>query len=104
MLHQPVWKAGLMKRLLPAYGLIILSSLVMFLGAMTLIEINYHISLSIDPDEPMSLFGISFHAQSPLAWVVALALIIVGFYFFRKTQPVVQRSWNEVTKMMKEGQ
>ncbi len=103
MLHEPVWKAGLTKRLLPAYGLIALSSLVLFLGTMTLIEINYHLSLSINPDEPMSLFGISFRAQSPLAWVVAVTLIIVGFYFFRKTQQVVRRSWNEVTQMMKGG-
>jgi hypothetical protein len=51
----------------------------------------------------MSLFGISFRAQSPLAWIVAVTLIIGGFYFFRKTQRVVQRSWNEVSKMMKEG-
>ena len=103
MLHQPVWKAGLMKRLLPAYGLIALSSLVLFLGTMTLIEINYHLSLSINPDESMSLFGISFRAQSPLAWIVAVTLIIVGFYFLRKTQHVVRRSWNEVTQMMKGG-
>jgi branched-chain amino acid transport system permease protein len=103
MLHQPVWKAGLMKRLLPAYALIGLASLVLFLGAMTLIEINYHLSLSINPDEPMSLFGISFRAQSPAAWIVALGLIVAGFYFFRKTQHLARRSWNEVTQLMKGG-
>jgi branched-chain amino acid transport system permease protein len=102
MLHQPVWQAGLMKRLLPAYGLIAVPSLVLFSGTMTLIEINYHLSLSINPDEPLSLFGISFRAQSPIAWLVAVVLMIVGFYFFRKAQRKVKRSWNEVSQMMKE--
>jgi branched-chain amino acid transport system permease protein len=88
--------------LLPAYGLIALPILVLFLVAMTLIEINYHLSLSINPDEPLSLFGISFRAQSPIAWLVAAVLVIVGFYFFRKAQGVVRRSWNEVTQRMKE--
>jgi branched-chain amino acid transport system permease protein len=102
MAHQPVWKAGLMKRLLPAYGLIAVPTLVMFLGGMTLIEINYHLSLSIKPEEPMSIFGISFHAQSPMAWITAVALLVVGFYFFRRTQRIVRRSWNEVRTSMKE--
>jgi len=103
MVHQPVWQARLMKRLLPAYGLIALPGFVLFLGAMTLIEIGYHLSLSINPDEPLSLFGISFRAQSPAAWLAAAAMIVVGFYFFRKAQRAVQRSWNEVGQMMKEN-
>ena len=103
MIHQPVWQAGLMKRLLPAYCLIALPSLLLFLGVMTLIEINYHLSLSINPDEPISLFGISFHAQSPAAWLAAIAMTAVGFYFFRKAQRTVRRSWNEVGQMMKEN-
>ena len=103
MVHQPVWQARLMKRLLPAYALIALPSLILFLGAMTLIEIGYHLSLSINPEEPLSLFGISFRAQSPVAWLAAAAMIVVGFYFFRKAQRSLRRSWNEVGQMMKEN-
>lgn len=101
MMHEPVWKAGLMSRLLRAYAIIAVPALVLFLGLMTLIEINYHLSLSVNPDEPMSLFGISFRAQSPAAWIVSLSLIGIGFFFFRKAQRVVRRSWNEVAQQMK---
>ena len=103
MLHQPVWKAGLMKRLLPAYVLAAWPALVIFLGAMILIEINYHLSLSIDPTAPMKLFKISFSAQSPLPWGVAIGLIIVGFLFFRRAARRVNQSWQEVTYEMKKG-
>ncbi len=103
MIHEPVWKSGLMKRLLPAYGLIAAPSLVLFLGVMTLIEINYHLSLSIRPDDPMTLLGITFRAQSPIAWIVSIVLIVTGFFFFHKARKVVKRSWGEVHQLMKEG-
>lgn len=103
MLHEPVWKAKLMRKLLPAYGLIALPVLMMFLGAMTLIEMNYHLSLSIHPNEAMRIFGVSFRAQSPIAWIVSVALLVVGFIFFRKAQGVVKDSWSEVAQLMKGG-
>lgn len=104
MLHEPVWKAGLIKRLLPAYGLIALPGLALFSGTMILIEINYHLSLSINPDDPLQLFGIAFRAKSPIAWGIAIALMAVGFFFFRKAQKRVRESWNDVTLSMKGGQ
>ena len=103
MLHEPVWKAGLMKRLLPAYVLAALPALVIFLGAMILIEINYHLSLSIDPTAPVKLFKISFSAHSPIPWVGAIGLIIIGFAFFRRAARRVNQSWQEVTYEMKKG-
>lgn len=103
MQHEPVWKAGLIKRLLPAYGLILLPALVLLTGILTLVEINYHLSLSINPEEPLSLFGIAFHAQSPVAWGLAIGLIAVGFFFFRKASRFVDHGWDEVTEAMKKG-
>jgi branched-chain amino acid transport system permease protein len=103
MLHEPVWKAGLMKRLLPAYVLAAFPALVIFLGAMLLIEINYHLSLSIDPTAPLKLFKISFSAQSPLPWGGAIGLIIVGLVFFRRAARRVTQSWQAVTSEMKKG-
>ncbi|MFZ1987214.1 MAG: branched-chain amino acid ABC transporter permease, partial [Desulfatitalea sp.] len=103
MQHEPVWKAGLIKRLLPSYGLILLPTLVLLAGVMTLVEINYHLSLSINPEEPLRLFGIAFRAQSPIAWGLAFVMIVVGFFFFRKASHFVDRGWNDVTQAMKKG-
>jgi branched-chain amino acid transport system permease protein len=103
MLHEPVWKARLIGRLLPAYGLMALPCVLMFLGAMILIEINYHLSLSINPEEPMHLLGIEFRAQAPLAWVLAIVLLVVGFFFFQKAKTALRRSWDDVVQTMKGG-
>lgn len=102
MMHEPVWKAGLMKRLLPAYGLLALPSLVMVAGFMMLVEINYHLSLSIDPNEPMQLFGIAFRAQSPVTWGIAVVLAGAGFFFFLHARQMVRQSWTDVTRIMKQ--
>ncbi|MGC1404506.1 MAG: branched-chain amino acid ABC transporter permease [Thermodesulfobacteriota bacterium] len=103
MVHEPVWKAGLMKRLLPSYALAALPALILFLGAMTLIEINYHLSLSTDPTAPMKLFKITFSAQSPIPWGLALGLIVIGFFFLRRAIKGVNESWQEVTVLLKKG-
>jgi branched-chain amino acid transport system permease protein len=103
MVHEPVWKAKLIKKLLPAYARATLPALVLFLGAMILIEINYHLSLSIDPDAPMHMFGIEFDAHSPGAWVLSIILIFIGFVFLRRATKTINRSWQDVTQMMKKG-
>ncbi|MFZ1986302.1 MAG: branched-chain amino acid ABC transporter permease, partial [Desulfatitalea sp.] len=103
MQHEPVWKAGLIKRLLPSYLTTLVPLLVMLLGVMLLVEINYHLSLSINPEDPLELFGIAFNARSPVAWALAIVLIGVGFFFFRKAGRWVNQSWNEVTQVMKGG-
>jgi branched-chain amino acid transport system permease protein len=101
MLHEPVWKAGLMKKLLPVYIKAALPAVMLFLGVMVLIEINYHLSLSIDPDAPMQIFGIQFDAHSPISWGLAILLIVVGFVFFRQAAGLVNRSWQKITYEIK---
>ena len=103
MVHEPVWKAGLMRRLLPSYARAALPALILFLGAMILIEINYHLSLSTDPSAPMKLFKITFSAQSPIPWGLALGLIVIGFFFLRRAIKGVNESWQEVTALLKKG-
>lgn len=103
MLHEPVWKAGLMKRLLPAYALVSFPALLIFLGVMIIIEINYHLSLSIDPTAPLKLFKISFSAKSPVPWGVAVGLILIGSMFFRLAARRVTQCWQEVTFEIKKG-
>jgi branched-chain amino acid transport system permease protein len=103
MLHEPAWKAGLTRRLLPSYGAALAPALVLFLGALIFVEINYHLSLSVNPQSPMSLFGIGFRAQSPLPWVLSIGLMIAGFLWLRKAAAGVREAWDEVTRTIRKG-
>ena len=60
---------------------------------MSLIEINYHLSLSIKPEDPMHLFGIEFYAQSLGPWVISLAMAFGGFFLFLKVRRIVIKAW-----------
>lgn len=103
MVHEPVWKAGLTRRLLPSYGKALVPALVLFLGFLILVELNYHLSLSTDPTRPMSLFGVQFRAQSPVPWVLSVVLIGGGFFFFRRAGKSVLWAWDEVVRTMQKG-
>jgi branched-chain amino acid transport system permease protein len=103
MSHEPVWKAGLMKRLLPSYTIIAVPGIVMFLGAMTLVEINYHLSLGTQPEDPLHLMGMTFQVQSPVPWIISTILFVAGFFFFLKAKKRVNQSWNDVLQTIKQG-
>ncbi|MBI9074338.1 MAG: branched-chain amino acid ABC transporter permease [Desulfatibacillum sp.] len=102
MRHQPIWKANRMKRILPAYGLALAPALLLFLGVIILVEINFHISLSIDPEAPLSIMGISFRAQSFPPWAMGFTLVGVGYFLFRKAGRKVSRAWNTVMAEIKQ--
>ena len=92
-----------MKRLLPSYAMVAIPIIVMFLGGMSLIEINYHLSLSIRPEDPMHLLGLTFQAQSPGPWIISTLLFVSGFFFFLKARKRVKQSWYDVLQTIKEG-
>ncbi|MBN1848181.1 MAG: branched-chain amino acid ABC transporter permease [Deltaproteobacteria bacterium] len=101
MLHEPVWKAKLMKRLIPSYALAVFPALILFLGTVMFIEISYHLSLSVDPTAPMHLFGIHFRAQSLFPWGITVFLILIGFGLLQRAIKRVRQSWGEVNLIMK---
>ena len=103
MMHEPIWKAGLLRKLLPTYAKAALPAVVLFLGVMLLIEINYHLSLSINPELPMSVFGIQFDAHSPVPWGIAIHVDHHWLLLFRRAAKSVKFSWQEITYEMKEG-
>mgnify|MGYP007005260881 CR=1 FL=1 len=76
--------------------------IILFLGCMSLIEILYHLSLSIKPEDPMSLFGIQFYVQSLVPWLIAVILTIGGLFLFLKTRPVVRKAWQTAASQLKQ--
>ncbi len=100
MLHQPIWRAGLIKRILPHYVAALVAGLVMFFGVMIFVEINYHLSLSIEPDNPMKLLGIVFQANSWPPWILSIFLMIIGFFMLRPIIRKIGLKWDEMTQAM----
>lgn len=97
MRHQTMWRAGVLHRLAPAYGLALATGLIFVVGAIGLIEIVYFTSTRAGSITVMSVYTITFDAVEPLPWIIAGSVATVGFVLFRLTFPAVRKAWDEVS-------
>jgi branched-chain amino acid transport system permease protein len=102
MMHKPLWQGRSMTGVLKAYAVIAGPIIILFLGCMALIEINYHLSLSIKPEDPMSILGIEFYAQSIWPWIISIVLSVGGLVLFLKSRPIVSRAWQTAGEQIKQ--
>lgn len=96
MRHQPIWRAGILHKLAPAYGLALVPSLIFAVGAIGLIEIIYFTSTRAGLNTVMSVYTITFDAVKPLPWIIAGVVAAGGFALCRLTFPTVRKVWDEV--------
>ncbi|WP_028315797.1 branched-chain amino acid ABC transporter permease [Desulfatibacillum aliphaticivorans] len=102
MRHQPIWRAKRMTKILPSYLVALIPGLVMFAGVIVLVEIMFHISLSIDPESPLSIMGVSFKAQAFMPWALGILLLGVGGYLFKLAARRVNQAWKTVLAEIKQ--
>jgi branched-chain amino acid transport system permease protein len=102
MMHKPLWQGRVLTGVLKAYAIMAGPLIILFLGCMTLIEINYHLSLSIKPEDPMHIFGIEFYAQSIWSWVTSIILSVGGLLLFLRSRRIVSRAWENAGLQLKQ--
>ncbi|MFL4988863.1 MAG: branched-chain amino acid ABC transporter permease [Microvirga sp.] len=96
-MHQPLWRAGVLHRLAPAYLVALGPMLVMVLGAVLAIEMAYRFTVRVSDGPDMIFFRIPLDVTRPLPWLVAGAMTVGGFLLFRATWPRVANAWSEAT-------
>lgn len=102
MQHYLPYKTGLLKRLLPAYGIAVIPTLILFVGAVSMIEMGYHISTSYLPSRPMDLFWMSVVATNAWSWIIAGAIFVAGVFACRWSYRKVGRAWDDVNETLVE--
>lgn len=103
MAHQPVWQAGRMGRLVAPYAIGLVTFLIMGLGLVALIEMNYYMSTTYDASIPMELFGQKVSVHETIPWALAIAATIIGGYLFRLAIRGIVRAWDAVVAEIKQG-
>jgi branched-chain amino acid transport system permease protein len=83
-IHVPVWRAGLIKKLLPSYGYALLTGFVTLLGIVGGIEMLYR----------GTLFG---GINDGTTWVIAVLLICVGGFLLKRAIGSVRRVWEDMS-------
>lgn len=102
MQHYLPYKTGLLRRLMPAYAVAVIPTLVLFVGGVSIIEMGYHISTSYMPSRPMDLFWTSVVATSAWSWIAAVGILVVGIVSCRWSYRKVGRAWDEVNETLVE--
>jgi len=97
LMHRQVATRQGLTRLVPAYGLAAVPGLSLFAGIIFFIETSHHVLVKSAEGMQMRLLGFSYEADSPTAWGLIAALIVVSYLAFRRTWPIVATAWTEAT-------
>jgi branched-chain amino acid transport system permease protein len=98
MMHGPIVRTRVFGRLVRSYALAVAAGLVMLVGAIALLEINYRLSTQPESGSHMKLFWIGIDTSTPWPWIVAAVLAIGGFLAFRKTWRPVAAAWQRASE------
>ncbi|MFL6646688.1 MAG: branched-chain amino acid ABC transporter permease [Sulfurifustaceae bacterium] len=103
MMHAPIVRTKALWSVLRSYLIALPPALVMFVGAVLLIEMSYRLSTQAELGTTMRIFWVGFDAATAVPWIGALILVVGGFFLFRMTWPVVSRAWHRALDEAKAG-
>lgn len=92
-MHEPVWRARLLHKLLPSYLTVLAPILLATAGLSLLIEMSYHRGSKPAPDARLTFLGLGFDSASPTNWIVALALLAAGLFALGALRHRVTQTW-----------
>ena len=95
MMNVRMMKFGKFRRIAPKLAAISIATLVISTGAVMVIEMLYHLTLDSANGPVMVLFGASIDTTAAPAWLIALALVVVGSIAFRVVQPGFRQVWGD---------
>ncbi len=84
------------RRVAPLLAALCLAGVVVFFGAVTLIEMLYQVTLDAGANPVMRLFGVTINSAAPTAWLVGTALVACGALAFRAIRKPFQHIWGTV--------
>jgi branched-chain amino acid transport system permease protein len=94
LLNLRVAKYGLFGRLRDAYLGLFLTSIVLMLGIIAVLEMGYHMTLEAANGTTLKLFGFTVDAASKETWLLALSLLIGGALGFEAMRRNFVRQWD----------
>ena len=94
LMHGPLLSAGTFRRVLPAYGLVALPSLMLFVGGVLLVETSHHLLVKATDGPAMRLLWVDYQANSPLVWLAIAVLLGVGGVLLKRLAPQVSEAFH----------
>jgi branched-chain amino acid transport system permease protein len=82
-------------KVLPAYLIAFIPTLALVAGLVLTIETIVHHTVNPGDDPNIKAFGMNFNASSPITWILALFLVVGGFFVARETWRRLARAWDD---------
>lgn len=103
--HLPVIRYRQIKRLLPAYGLMLIPSSFFILDLVFMVQMasQFHSSSQIFLNRSFSFLGLGVDVHSGLTWAIALVIMAAAIGAGRLTAPLVNRAWDDVATNIKKA-
>lgn len=95
MRHRPVLRAGRMGPVLRSYAVAALPTLALLAGCVLSIEVIVHHTVNATDDPHIRAFGMTFDTASPMTWLAAATLVLVGYAVARPAWTYVGHSFDE---------
>jgi branched-chain amino acid transport system permease protein len=96
LMHMPLIRARRLHRLLPSYLITAVPALVMTVGAVFLLEINYRLATKPELGTRTSFLSIPVDMARPWPWLAGFVVLGVGLYGFRRSLRLVTAAWSAV--------
>jgi branched-chain amino acid transport system permease protein len=96
MMNVRVAAFGKLKRLLPAYAVLLVTGLLGLAGLAAMIEMMYHLQLNAALGPTMKFLGVLLDASTAASWLGAMALLVVGGGLFEWRRRSFARDWGAV--------
>jgi len=94
LMHVPLFRARRLHRVLPSYLITAVPALVMTLGAVFLLEINYRLATRPELGTRTTFLSIPVDMATPWPWLAGLGVLAAGLYGFHRSRSLVTDAWN----------
>lgn len=95
MVHGPAWRMGKLGRLMGPYARAFLPFLAFLTGVIALLEMIHHLNASGVAAATWVTFGYEIALGTVWPWLVAVALVTVGFLGLKRCLPDLREAWEE---------
>jgi branched-chain amino acid transport system permease protein len=102
MMHQPLWRARVVQRVIPAYLVALVPALAFVVASIAVIEMIYHAAAKAGESPSMTFLSVPIDVSRAVTWLVAVAVLAGAFFLFRLTWPLIARAWGNATSTARE--
>jgi branched-chain amino acid transport system permease protein len=93
--HRPLWRAGVLHRLLPAYAVALLPAAAAVVGTILIIEMIFRVAVKLSEGSSTTFFGLPVDVLTVVPWAIAGGMVVGGSLLLRLIWPMISRAWSE---------